>query len=160
MLIVVRRSPSRELMQQTRYIKSPLAALAAIGTGADRKWANRGHPTQSLFCSWKPVLFTSSNMAQIYQPAMTLSIWDAYSNPPPPSFPRRACPREVGGGNPSPARCDVTTGGAVCHAVRSNQVGNLGLSRVPLVRTDNSITPPITRTVVLTSRTPVRIMLS
>ena len=23
-------------------------------------------------------------------------------NPPPPSFPRRACPREVGGGNPSP----------------------------------------------------------
>ncbi len=41
-------------------------------------------------------------------------------NPPPPSFPRRACPRAVGGGNPSPARCTAIASEAVRHAIRPN----------------------------------------
>ena len=38
----------------------------------------------------------------------------------------KCCTSFVSLGNPSPARCAVTTPGAVCHAARSNQVVNLG----------------------------------
>ena len=43
---------------------------------------------------WRDVLVAIIDGRQFRQPPLTL--------PPPPFFPRRACPREDGGGNPSP----------------------------------------------------------
>ena len=67
-------------------------------------------------------------------------------NPPPPSFPRRACPRGGGGGNPSPARCAITTPEPVCHAARSDQVVNLG--------GPGSLTSTNARAIILPMRNP------
>ena len=47
-------------------------------------------------------------------------------NLPPPSFPRRACPRVGGGGNPSPTGCATVTPEAVRYAPRPNQAVDLG----------------------------------
>ena len=38
-------------------------------------------PSEKVYiCSWKSMPFSSSNMAQIYQPVMMVSIWGAYSS--------------------------------------------------------------------------------
>ncbi len=59
-----------------------------------------------------------------------------------PSFPRRACPRAVGGGNSSPARCTAIASEAVRHAARANQVvdlgGGFGLDNSPSTTCDST----------------------
>ena len=38
-------------------------------------------PSDSVYiCSWKSMLFSSSDMAQIYQPVTMVSIWGSYSS--------------------------------------------------------------------------------